>query len=193
MALEWFYSQTRSQFPVFSDFWTLVQLPPGVTLKRTILSWHIDMLGTDNASVEFWTTINIVNTLEMTFGSPPPFPENPGVESLSARDLLHLDETRMSVHPSVSPSFVVSTALTDASIGRWDTKVQRRNDAVPAELFWSWGATAFTNLPPTGAISRFSSAVLVDGPDVELARMGVQFEQRAAKLRAPNEGDHGEH
>lgn len=191
MALEWFYSQTRSQSPLFSDFWTLVQLPPGVTLKRTIISWHIDMLGTDNASVEFWSSINVVNTLEMTFGSPPPFPENPGISPLSGRDLLHLDETRLSVVSGTSVSFVLSTADDDSGIGRWDTKVQRRNDVVPAELFWSWGVTASANLPATGALSRFTSAVLVDGPDVELARMAVQFEQRAAKLRAPNEGDHG--
>ena len=166
VALEWQRTQARSQQPVFSDFWTLVQLQPGVTLKRVILSWHIDMLGTDNASVEFWTTINVVNTLEITYGSPPPFPENPGIAPLGPRDLLQLDETRLAVHPQVSPSFVVSTAVTDADIGRWDTNVQRRNDATGAQLYWSWGVTASTNLPPTGALSRFAASVLVDGPDI---------------------------
>lgn len=164
VALQWAYLAQRSNLTVFSDFWTLVQLPAGVTLKRTILTWYIDNSGDINA-LEYWGAIPIVNTVEITFGDPPPFPENPGTAPLDGRDLLHLEITRMS-NVNVGQGALASTASNQGSIGRIDTKVQRRNDATNASLYWSWGV--IDNSPPAvaGSISRFAAAILVDGPDI---------------------------
>lgn len=162
MSLTWERTVIRSTSPVFSDFWSLLNLPVNATLKRVVLSWYIDMLGGDADSLAFWTQIPIVNTIEVTYGSPPPFPENPGQTVPDVQDFLHYDVTTMKGVFASGSIVRLSTAFNDGSVGRWDTSVQRRSLTEPATVWWSWGAAYPGPFPASGALSRAVASVLYD-------------------------------
>lgn len=147
---------------MFSDFWALSNLAPDTTLKRVVLSWYIDMTDDDSYSLQFWSEIPIVNTIEVTYGSPPPFPDNPGQTVPDVQDFLHYDITTMKGVYESGSSVLLTTAFNDASVGRWDTSVQRRSLTEPATVWWSWGAAYPGPFPPRGAYSRAVASVLYD-------------------------------
>lgn len=147
---------------MFSDFWALANLGTDTTIKRVVLSWYIDMLGNDSGSLAFWSEVPIVNTIEVTYGSPPPFPENPGQTFPDTQDFLHYDVTTMKGVPEAGTSILLSTAFNDGSVGRWDTSVQRRSLTEPCTVWWSWGAAYPGPFPASGALSRGVASVLYD-------------------------------
>lgn len=162
MSLTWERTVIRSTSAVFSDFWALCNLPVNATLKRVVLSSYIDMLGTDGTSLPFWASIPIVNTIEVTYGSPPPFPENPGTTVPDVQDFLHYDVTTMKGVWKSGGVIELSTAFNDGDVSRWDTSVQRRSLTEPATVWWSWGVAYPGPYPPAGALSRGVASVLYD-------------------------------
>lgn len=163
MALTWWRTAIRSDSELFSDAWSVVQIPIGATLKRVIVSCYIESgEALDADSIRFLTHTPIVNTLEVTAGSPPPFPENPGRTLPGNRDFLHYDVTTMKTVLEGGTTTVLTTAFNDGSVSRWDTSVQRKNLTDPMEVFWSWGFLYGGTFPARGAFSRMVASSLLD-------------------------------
>lgn len=164
MVLAWDRRQTASTSPLFSDFWALVDLSPGVTLKRVVLNAFITNRTGDSDSLSYWVGRGIVTAIEVTYGSPPPFPEDPATTFPGERDFIHWGLAPMNL---MGQSTFPSTTADAGGMIHVDTPVQRVNHEVPATVWWSWGVQG--GAPPglvTGALSRFASSVLVDAPDV---------------------------
>lgn len=162
MPLAWERSVVRSTSAVFSDFWALCNLPVNATLKRVNLNCYIDMLGTDGTSLPYWASLPIVNTIEVTYGSPPPFPENPGTHVPDVEDFLHYDITTMKGVWKSGGAIQLSTAFNDGDVCRINTTVQRRTNTLPATIWWSWGVAHPGPYPPAGALSRAVASVLYE-------------------------------
>lgn len=161
MVLRWYRTSFRGITPLFSDYWTLAQLPAGVTLKRVVLDCAIVCRGTLN-DASAWMAQGIVNTVEVTYGMPPPFPLNPGTKPLDGRDLLHTGMLYMSPDPGLS---FASTTGGGRPVEHIDVQIQRKDPDYPAIVWWSWGIQMNESLPQTtGALSRGVVSVLVDEP-----------------------------
>lgn len=166
MVLRWVRTAIRSTSPLFSDFYTLVQIPVGVTLKRTICSWYVETPFSDNASQVYWSQNPIISAIQVTSGSPPPFPINPGRE-LPDGDFLHWDISTVKPVPGftgASGSMLYSSAASTGAIQRIDTDVQRKPIIVPMEVFLTWGFLGPLSLPANGVVTRLTASCLIDEP-----------------------------
>lgn len=166
MVLRWVRSAIRSTSPLFSDFYTLVQLPVGVTLKRTICSWYVETPFTDNDSQIYWSQNPIISAIQVTSGSPPPFPINPG-RDLPEGDFLHYGISTVKPVPGwtgASGSMFYTSAATTGDIEKIDTDVQRKPIIVPSEVFLTWGFLGPLSLPANGVVTRLTASCLIDEP-----------------------------
>lgn len=164
MVLQWERRQAASTSALFSDYWALVELPPGVALRRLVLQAFIAIRSNQNDTISYWAGRGIVHGVEITTGSPPPFPLDPATSNPNGRDWLHWGIT----HPWQGGQVLFqATAAGDGGIIRVDTDVQRIDNTNPMQVWWSWGVQGG---PPggtiNGALTRFASAALVDGPDI---------------------------
>lgn len=163
MALEWDRRQVAGTSPLFSDFWALVDLSPGVTLKRVVLNAFITNRSGTSDDLSYWVGRGIVSAIEVTYGSPPPFPDDPATTFPGGRDFI---DWRLAPMGLVGQSTFPTTTADSGGLIHVDTPVQRLNNEVPSTVWWSWGVQG--GPPPggiVGALSRFASSVLVDGPD----------------------------
>lgn len=174
MALvkEWFYTKFNSSIATDSDFLALANIPPNVKLLRTVLTWWCANYVTD--SWIDWVNDMPVNTIEVTRGSPPPFPADPGRDGLFGRDLLYLGtwyNTYM-IGRNLGESYLISQAP-GGGPGVIDTNVTRVSGA-PMTVWWSWGTEFLSaSAPAIGFQSRMTSAVLVEGDSGSIAQMAV--------------------
>lgn len=164
LALEWQYFRVRSTSAVNSGWRPIADLPVDTTLKRTIVTWYYDMLSTDLESVEFWTEVPIISTVELTYGSPPPFPDDPGTTSMDGRDFVHVEVNTQTATNQTADGYMVTSAPHNGAIRVVDTPVQRKPTTEPAQVWFSWGAMGVSSYPPEGTLLRMVSACLVDTP-----------------------------
>ena len=164
MAMVWHRVVTDGPYLAYSDWQLLSSLEPGETLRRTVVSFRLQVNTDKIPDLEYWVAQGVACSIEAMQGPPPRYPANPGQDNLDGRDLLWL-----------SYSGFATEAFGTYGYLRWphngsleiDTSTQRTAGEYGMFVTISWGPL---RLPPEGseptpALSYWAASLLVETPN----------------------------
>ena len=164
MAMVWHRVVAEGPYLAYDDWQLLATLEPGEALRRTVVSFWLQVNSDKLIDWEYWTSQGVACSIESMQGPPPRYPANPARDNLDGHDLLWL-------------SYAGWTSVWFGQFGylRWpyvspleiDTSVQRTagNYGMFVTLAWSSFRAPAPGTEPTGALSRWSASLLVETPN----------------------------
>lgn len=160
MALTWERRRIMSSSDLYFDNHVLAQIPAGVTLKRTIVSWYVRANSSEGVGMDFWSVVPMVWAVQVTYGEPPGFPINPATDDPNATDILDWGVTKMGAERENYT--YSSTTNNNAAVGHIDTPAQRRSFTYPSVVWFTWGATYTSEIQIARGLTRAATSVLLD-------------------------------
>ena len=110
-------------------------------LERVILYANINVVTGDSAVRQTWLDYGVLSLIQVTAGSPPPIPEDVGVENFNLRDIYDSSYWRMYANTEFANW---STIPENAPHIKHDRNTLRRPTTDPMIVWWCWGLPGFT-------------------------------------------------
>ena len=90
MAMVWHRVVAEGPYLAYDDWQLLASLEPGEALRRTVVSFWLQVNSDKLIDLEYWTGQGVACSIESMQGPPPRYPANPARDNLDGHDLLWL-------------------------------------------------------------------------------------------------------
>ena len=164
MAMVWHRVVTEGPYLAYDDWQLLASLEPGEVLRRTVVSFWLQVNSTAISDLEYWTGQGVACSIESLPGPPPRYPANPARDNLDDHDLLWLAYSVWGTEAFGTYGYMVWPRVAPLQI---DTSTQRvaSDNGHFITISWSTVRAPAQGTEPTGALSRWSASLLVETPD----------------------------
>lgn len=164
MAMVWHRVVAEGPYLAYDDWQLLASLEPGEALRRTVVSFWLQVNSDKLIDLEYWTGQGVACSIESMQGPPPRYPANPARDNLDGHDLLWLSYAGWSTQVYGTYGYLRWPHVSPLEI---DTSVQRTagNYGMFVTLAWSSFRAPAQGTEPTGALSRWSASLLVETPN----------------------------
>lgn len=110
-------------------------------LERVIVYWYINLVSPGSAVLGTWLDYGVQSLIQVTAGSPPPIPDQVGLEAYNLRDIVDSSFSRVGWSDVFTNYYV---APSNAPHGHHDVSIKRRPTTDPMIVWWLWGLPSFT-------------------------------------------------
>lgn len=164
MAMVWHRVVAEGPYLAYDDWQLLASLEPGEALRRTVVSFWLQVNSDKLIDLEYWTAQGVACSIESMQGPPPRYPANPARDNLDGHDLLWLSYAGWTTQSYGTYGYLRWPHLSPLEI---DTSVQRTagNYGMFVTLAWSTFRAPAQGTEPTAALSRWSASLLVETPN----------------------------